>query len=160
MPERRKSTPATRRPRKRTATSKNSNSLKRTGAQPLEFNGTMVLSATSFRPGPSLWYELNFYKAGTKAVVVQVIAYKKSDRENDIFHAEMFNTSDEAIDYIENYQPELDVEVLDNSTEAQGAVLALQSLLVRRKIDEARTEYRTLCGNVLFELANATASAA
>jgi len=146
-------TPA-RRPRKRATSPKNPQFLKRTGSQPLAFGGAPILCATSFRPGPSLWYELNLYRVEGGGVVVQTIAYKKSDKENDIFHAEMFKTLDEAIDHIEAYDTEQDVEILDQDDDAHGAGLTLRSLLVRKKIDEARTEYRTLCGNVLFELAN------
>ncbi|MEO1066646.1 MAG: hypothetical protein AAFW47_04630 [Pseudomonadota bacterium] len=140
--------------KKRTAKPKNPQMLKRTGQKPLQFDGALLLCETSHRPGPSMWYEVNLFGCADNTFVLQIVAFKKSDKENNMHRAWSLATIDEVLDTIESYDPSDDIEpsIGPASDMLGGSSLALRTLLTLQQIEEARSEFASLSGDVMMDL--------
>lgn len=128
--------------------------LPRTGARPLRFNGVGLCMAMSYTPGQPLWYEINVYRTVDQTFVVDVRCFTTSEDEQDRFTVFEATTFDDVMEILESYEPASDLRTsVDPSEESlSGAQLALAALALRTRIEEARRQYRGLVGQVLYEL--------
>jgi hypothetical protein len=125
--------------------------LRREGRSPLSFKGRLLGLASSHSSGTRLWYEVSLYERNGHSHVVAVKVYKKPTGDRDIFRAESFQRLEDAIAYIEAYDPAEDVgvniDMADKTTSI--AELTLRAVVLRQKIEEARSEYRAAAGELI-----------
>ncbi|MGL4239970.1 MAG: hypothetical protein ACRCTI_02535 [Beijerinckiaceae bacterium] len=131
--------------------------LRRTGERPLVFQGSEVCSAMSYMPGTPLWYEINVYRTAAEGYIANVRMFTKSDNDKDRFSAYEASSFDEAMFWLESYDPAEDIRAdlpLDN-TEVPVIELGLKAAAVRMRLSEAKRQYRDLLGEILYALNDA-----
>lgn len=127
-------------------------SLRRTGERPLAFEGVEVCSAMSYIPGAPLWYEINVYRTASDSFIANVRMFTRSENEKDRFSAYEASSFDEAMFWLENYDPAEDIRAdlpLDNS-DVSVVELGLKAAAVKMKLSEARRQYRDLLGEIFY----------
>jgi hypothetical protein len=132
--------------------------LRRDGLTPLCFNGRKLAELTSYVPGTSLWYELAAFGTPDR-YIASVKVFKKSDQEKDIHTATSFATLPELMTYLEGYNPDHDVTLVDDVTDRSlsTAEAMIRAAALRQRMAEARNEYRAVAGELLTELVRLTA---
>jgi hypothetical protein len=128
--------------------------LRRTGERPLSFEGVEICSAMSYMPGTPLWYEINVYRTTSDSFVANVRMFTKSDNDKDRFSAYEASSFDEALFWLEGYNPAEDIRAdlpLD-SDEISVIELGLKAAAVRMRLSEARRQYRDLLGEVFYAI--------
>jgi hypothetical protein len=126
--------------------------LRRTGERPLAFEGVEVCSAMSYSPGTPLWYEINVYRTTAESFVANVRMFTKSENDKDRFSAYEASSFDEALFWLENYDPAEDIRAdlpLD-SGDVPVVELGLKAAAMKMKLSEARRQYRDLLGEVFY----------
>lgn len=128
--------------------------LRREGRAPLSFKGRMLGLASSHSSGTRLWYEVSLYQRNGHSFVVAVKVYKKPTGDRDIFRAESFQRLEDAVAYLEAYDPAEDVGVnIDMAdTSISIAELTLRAVVLRQKVEEARSEYRAAAGELIARI--------
>jgi hypothetical protein len=128
--------------------------LRRTGERPLTFEGVEICSAMSYTSGTPLWYEINVYRTASESFVANVRMFTKSENDKDRFAAYEASSFDEALFWLESYNPAEDIRAdlpLD-STEISVVELGLKAAAVRMRLSEARRQYRDLLGEVFYAI--------
>ncbi|MGL4636215.1 MAG: hypothetical protein ACRCWF_09560 [Beijerinckiaceae bacterium] len=127
-------------------------SLRRTGERPLVFQGVEICSAMSYIPGAPLWYEINVYRTATESFVANVRMFTRSENDKDRFSACEADSFEEAIMWLEAYEPASDIRAdlpLDDA-DVSVVELSIKAAAMRIRLSEARRQYRDLLGEVLF----------
>lgn len=128
--------------------------LRRTGARPLQFVGAELCSAMSYGPGSTFWYEVNLFQTADQKFIVDIRLFSKTGEDQDRFFVKMVSSFDEVMDYLETYEPANDLRV-DLAIDDEGtpiAELCLQAVSLRARIHDARRQFRSIVGEVLYEL--------
>jgi hypothetical protein len=128
--------------------------LKRHGQRPLVFRGAELGMAMSFDPEVPFWYEINLYRASDRTFVVAIRQFFQAEDERDIVKAWTFATLGDAIDHIEAYDAGADVRLKTRRLSAHGvaADLAAAALDLRATVEAARSHYRNLVAEFLYDL--------
>jgi hypothetical protein len=128
--------------------------LRRSGGRPLSFAGVELCSAMSYEPGTPLWYEINVYRTASRTYVANVKMFSKSEDEKDRHAAHEADSFEEALYWLENYEPAGDIRAdlpFDNPS-VPVIELGIKAAVVSMKLSEARRQYRDLVGEVLYAL--------
>lgn len=130
--------------------------LKRSGKRPLKFDGRLLGMAMSFEIGTPFWFEINIYQNNTGSFVLERKMFTKKEGEKDRFWAETYGSIDEVLDFLERHDAAHDVPVrAPFVTEGMSlADLYEQSLKARMTAEEARRQFQSLVGEMLYELTN------
>ncbi|PJF08878.1 hypothetical protein [Pseudorhodobacter sp. MZDSW-24AT] len=128
--------------------------IKRPGARPLIFEGVELAMAMSFTPSLPNWYEVNLYRTSDQRFVVAVRLFFQSEAEQDQIRAWDFETLDQALEKLSQYDAGQDVRVsLDQADlSLPPAELAAMALELRARVDSARRHFASLLGEFFFEL--------
>lgn len=128
--------------------------IKRPGARPLIFEGIELAMAMSFTPALPYWYEVNIYRTNDQRFVVAVRLFFQSEAEQDQVHAWDFDTLDQALDKLAQYDAAQDVKVsMDPANPSMPpAELAAMALDLRARVDSARRHFASLLGEFFYEL--------
>jgi hypothetical protein len=129
-------------------------SLRRSGARPMNFVGAELCSAMSYEPGTPLWYEVNVFRTAARSYVANVKMFTKSEDEKDRFSAYETESFDEALSWLESYEPANDIRIdlpFDRS-DVPPVELGIRAAAASMRLAEARRQYRDLIGEVLFAL--------
>jgi hypothetical protein len=128
--------------------------LRRSGARPMNFVGSELCSAMSYEPGTPLWYEVALFRTAAQSYVANVKMFSKSEDEKDRFTAYEAESFDEALAWLESYEPANDIRIdlpFDRS-DMPPVELGIRAAAASMRLAEARRQYRDLIGEVLFEL--------
>ncbi|MGF1453881.1 MAG: hypothetical protein ACFB6R_00745 [Alphaproteobacteria bacterium] len=128
--------------------------LRRTGARPYRFQGTEICSAVGWAEKLAVWHEINIFQSVAGKVIVDVRVFRKSPTERDLFHVEERESIEDAISFLESYDPTQDVLVdipLDDPA-ISLAELSLNGIVLRQRIDQTRRQYDALLGDLLHEI--------
>lgn len=130
--------------------------LRRTGHRPFAFHGVHLSMAMNFKPGTPIWYEINFFRLADGRFVVDVRSFKTSDAEDDTFWVAEANSFEDAIHALESYDASRDVAITFDLEDPSLSVadLTFRALSLRIRVEEARRQYRSLLGQVLYDLNN------
>lgn len=128
--------------------------LRRSGKAPFRFKGKLFASSTSYYCGSRLWYEVNIFSKNSGGYVLDLRVFKKSDEDKDIFRVTSFDSMDDVFDYLENYDPTGDVAISfdASSVDTSTSDMTLKAVSLRQSIHEATKDYRSLVGDMLYEL--------
>ena len=127
--------------------------LKRVGARPLSFQGTELCMAMSFTPGAPFWYEINVFRTTDQRFVCAVRTFFAADNEDDQVRAWEFESFEQVMAHLEGYDPADDIRVdLDPSAPMTLPELAANALALRARAAEARRQFATIVGEILYEL--------
>ena len=85
--------------------------LPQPGGRPNIFQGAELAMAMSFTPGLSYWYEINLYRTTEQGFVVAIRTFFQSEEEADFVKSWSFSSVHEALDFVERYDPSIDVHV-------------------------------------------------
>jgi hypothetical protein len=128
--------------------------LRRSGARPMNFVGAELCSAMSYEPGTPLWYEINVFRTAARSFVASVKMFSKSEDEKDRFSAYETESFDEALSWLEDYEPANDIRIdlpFDNPA-LPPLELGIKAASASLRLAEARRQYRDLVGEVFFAL--------
>jgi hypothetical protein len=127
-------------------------SLRVSGGKPLRMQAQLLAEGTSWAPGTAAWHEIALYRRSLGEFAVAIKTFKKASAETDVFHAEVFPNLDEAMGYLETFDPTADLSVdLDASDRRVSAAdIALRAAALRQRTDEITRQYRALVGELLF----------
>jgi hypothetical protein len=131
--------------------------LRRSGARPMSFIGSELCSSMSYEPGTPLWYEISVYRTSSRSFVANVKMFSKNEDEKDRFSAYEAESFDEALAWLESYEPANDIRIdLPFDDPGLPAVeLGIRAAAASMRLAEARRQYRDLVGEVLFALEKA-----
>ena len=131
-------------------------SLKRMGKRPLSFEGTELCMAMSFHPKSSWWYEINIFRTVEQKFIVSVKQFFQSEEERDTARAWECDSFAHAMDILEGYDAADDVRVnvMADDPSLSLPELAAHALSLRARAEEARRQYQSLVGEILFDLEN------
>jgi hypothetical protein len=126
--------------------------LRRTGERPLSFEGVEVCSAMSYTSGTPLWYEINVYRTVAESFIANVRMFTKSDNDKDRYSAYEAGSFDEALFWLEGYNPAEDIraDLPVDSNEISIVELGLKAAAVRMRLSEAKRQYKDLLGEIFF----------
>ncbi len=129
--------------------------LKRSGERPVRFRGFEVCCASSHRSGPPFWYEINVFRTTDDRFFADVRLYQKSDAFKERFTVFEASSFEMAIDALRGYDPVRDIQV---DTFFDGDVapveIALEAARLRLRMEEAKSQYNDLIGDVLSQIEN------
>jgi hypothetical protein len=129
--------------------------LRRTGKRARTFNGTLLCTAMSYKPGYPFWYEISLYRENGGGFVVTVKMFTRSEDERDLFHVFNAPDFDSLVLLLESYDPAHDLEAVNlgiDDTALSSCEVALRGIALRLKIDEARRQYGDIAGEILYEI--------
>lgn len=128
--------------------------LRRSGQQPIRFKGTAIAEATGHSPEGTLWYEINIFRKQTGGFVLDLRVFRKGRGQKDSFHAYDFDSLGEAVSFLENHDPQSDIPVhVDTDDKSiSTAELTLKAVALRQRLEEAERDYRSLVGDLLYQL--------
>lgn len=125
--------------------------LKRTGARPHLFNGATVATVCGVTPVLPFWYELNLHRTVIGSYLTDIRLFHKSPDQSDLFWVAEHDSLEEAIAYLERYEPAGDVlppqEMAMRASSA--AELALRIARLQLQVDQITQHYRALVGELL-----------
>lgn len=128
--------------------------LRQSGGRPLTFSGAQLAMAMNYVPGAPFWYEINIFRLSDGRFVFDVRNFRTSADEDDSFHVFEAATFDELMSKLEGYDAADDVCIdfdLENPS-LSVADLTFHAMALRIRVEEARRRYRSLVGQVLYEL--------
>ncbi len=128
--------------------------LRRSGARPYRFQGTEICSAVGWAEKLSVWHEINLFQSTAGKVVIDIRVFRKSPTEKDLFRVEERDSIEDAISFLESYDPTQDV-LVDIPLDDPGvslAELSLNGIVLRQRIDHTRRQYDALLGDLLHEI--------
>lgn len=128
--------------------------LRRNGARPVQVHGVEVCSAVGDTGDGWLWYEIRIIRCVDGRFALAVSARKRAPRERDEHRLWFLSSFADCIAQLEAYDPQGDVPVLlDVSPDgvSEGA-LALQATDLRLRLSDAQRRFKTLLGELLYEL--------
>ena len=128
--------------------------IKRPGKRPLIFDGIELAVAMSFTPSLPYWYEINLYRTNDQRFVVSVRLFFQSENEQDQVRAWDFDTLDQALEKLAQYDAAQDVKfTLDPANPSlPPAELAAMAMDLRARVESARRHYASLVGEFFYEL--------
>lgn len=128
--------------------------IKRPGARPLAFDGSELAMAMSYTPHLPYWYEVNLYRTTGQQFVAAVRLFYQDAQEQDVTRAWEFDTVEQALDAISDYDASEDIRVsVDPSSKSMSpAELAAHAMDLRSQVSTARRHYQSLVGEFFFEL--------
>ena len=128
--------------------------LRRSGKAPYRFKGVKYASSTSYYCGSRLWYEVNIFTKSSGGFVLDLRVFKKSDEDKDLFKIESFDSMEDMFEFLENYDPTEDVSIFFDASEKSISTsdMTLKAVSLRQAIDEASRDYRSLVGDMLYQL--------
>ena len=127
--------------------------IRRDGLAPLCFNGRQLAEETSYTTGTRLWYELATYTQAND-FILSIKVFKKNPAEKDIHRAQSFSNLVGLCAYVEAYEASHDITIVDDLTDAKlsTAEAMIRAAALRQRMDEARSEYRSVAGELLTRL--------
>lgn len=130
--------------------------LQRAGARPLRFEGSELAMAMSFTPEVPYWYEINLYRTVSQTFVTVVRLFHQASEKTDTLRAWESETIDDAIDKLAHYDAAYDIPVtIDFDVDhAAPAEMAAEALAMKARVSEARHHYKSLAGELLYDLEN------
>lgn len=128
--------------------------LRVTGSRPERFSGRHIAMATGWNNTVPRWYEINLYETEDGHIIVDVRLFHKSDDDSDLYHVETLNTWTEAARWLEGYNPANDIvcHVQVDDDRLSAAEVSLSGIALRQTILELRTQFRSLVGDLLYQL--------
>lgn len=127
--------------------------LPQRGRRPLAFVGTEIAMATSFTPAIPYWYEINIYRSRDDQFIVAIRKFFQSEAIDDVVEAWTFPSIEHVFFHIEGYDPATDIPVpsqsFDSMAPAELSAVAMQTMA---QIEEARTHFSGLVGEILYEI--------
>ncbi|MEO0411350.1 MAG: hypothetical protein AAF221_05865 [Pseudomonadota bacterium] len=128
--------------------------LRVTGSRPERFVGRHVAMATGWNNAVARWYEINLYEAQSGEIVCDVRLFNKTSDAHDLYRVAKVRDWRAAAAWLETYNPAKDlvchVNVDDETLSA--AEISLQGITIRQQILEMRTQFRTMVGDLLYQL--------
>lgn len=130
--------------------------LQRAGARPLRFEGSELAMAMSFTPEVPYWYEINLYRTVSQTFVTVVRLFYQSSDKADTLRAWESESIDDAIDKITQYDAAFDIPVtIDfDVDDAAPSEMAAEALSMKAQVSDARHHYKSLAGELLYNLEN------
>lgn len=131
-------------------------SLKRTGQRPFAFSGSEICTSTSHSVGPSLWYELNIYRSNEGQYVVEIKMFNKSSKNKDRFSVIEMSSLEEISSFLEGYDAACDISSSFSLEDDHMplSLLTLEAISLKIRIEEARSQFKDLAGELLYQLNN------
>jgi len=129
--------------------------LRVSGGKPLRFAGPMVAEATSCSPAGPAWHEVALYRTQGPEWVVCVRMLKKAMGETDIHHARLFGAFDDALAWLEQFDPTADLAPGFDASDRRvsTAEIALLAAALRQHADAVARQWRGLLGELLYRCA-------
>lgn len=129
--------------------------LRVSGAKPVRTHGTMIAEASSWAPSTPAWHEVALYRTTDDECALSVRLLKKSAGETDIHHAEIFVSIEDALSWLEEFDPTADLapdfDASDRSVSTTE--IALRSAALRQQVDAVARQWRGLIGELLYRFA-------
>lgn len=135
--------------------------LRRTGRKAVRFTGWQIIeacgSAEQHGDAGTVRYDLALYRSMADAVIVELIARRKHQGEQDTHRVEVFAGLDDAVCWLEAYDCAADVPIplflAANTTPV--AICVLQAVQLRQSLLRIREDYQDLLSD-LFEALDIT----
>lgn len=129
--------------------------LQVSGGKPLRIEGLMIAEATSWSPSVPAWHELAIYRTTGTECAASVRTLKKTVGETDVHRAELFATVDDALDWLEAFDPISDLSpgFVASDRRISTAEIALLSAALRQQADAVTRQWRGLVGELLYRFA-------
>ncbi|MGK7867648.1 hypothetical protein [Falsiroseomonas sp. E2-1-a20] len=129
--------------------------LRVSGGKPLRTRGVMVAEASSWAPSIPAWHEVSLYQTVDGDCALAVRMLKKAGSEPDIHHAEIFRTLEDALSWLERFDPTADLASdFDASDRRISTVeIALMAAALRQRADAVTRQWRCLIGELLYRFA-------
>ena len=128
--------------------------LQLTGGKPLRISGELVAECSSWTASASSWHDLQIFVRDTGEFVVALRSCRGDAGESDVFHARAFASRDEAMLWLQEFDPTADmVADLDPSDRRISAPeIALRAAALRQRMDRLQMQYRSMIGELLYRL--------
>jgi hypothetical protein len=129
-------------------------SLRVSGGKPLRLSAVCLAEGNSWCLGTPAWHEVQVLRGTDGDHAVGIKCFRKAPGEADTFHAEVFPNIEEAVAFLEGFDPTTDLRVdIDASDRSVSAAeIALKAAALRQRADEVVRQWRALVGEMLFRL--------
>lgn len=133
--------------------------LRRTGRRPLMFNGATLATVCGVTPALPFWYEVNVHETVVKTYLTDIRLFNKTGDEPDLFWVREHDELEDAVTYLERYDPAGDIVPPREMAEPapSAAELALRIARLQLRVDQITQHYRALVGDLLHTLGRAKA---
>ncbi len=125
------------------------------GAKPLRIHGVILAEAHSWSPAVPAWHEVALFRTEGRECAVALRMRKKAVGEADIHHAEIFASLDEALEWLEAFDPTSGLAPGFDASDRRvsTAEIALASAALRQQADAVTRQWRGLLGELLYRFA-------
>ena len=129
--------------------------LRISGGKPLRIVGVMIAEATSWSPSVPAWHEVSLYRTQGQECAASIRMLKKAMGETDIHHAELFASIEDALNWLEEFDPTADLAPDFDASDRRvsTAEIALFSAALRQHADAVTRQWRGLIGELLYRFA-------
>lgn len=148
------SLPAADRPAPLSLVAEGAVTLRVSGGKPLRFAGHLLAEGSSRTQASAAWHELALYARDGGGIAVAIRSRKTAAGEGDVCRAQLFPGLEDAIAWIEAFDPtaDLTVELDAADRRVSGAEIALRAAALRQQTDEITRRWRAMTGELLFQL--------
>jgi hypothetical protein len=128
--------------------------LQVSGARPLRLRADLLAEGNSWCLGTEAWHEVALYRRDGGEFAVAIRTFHKSADATDVHRAELFPTLDEALGFLEAFDPTCDLRVALDCADRRvsGVEIALRAAKLRQRADEVTRHWRALIGEMLLRL--------
>jgi hypothetical protein len=128
--------------------------LRKSGSRPVTFSGRHLGHHNGYRVGSALWHELNLYQTEDGRYVADIRVFTKAQGAKDQFHVALCDSLEEALQFLEAYDPRGDVpaELALDDEALSAAELLVQAATLKARVADAVSQYRGVLSLFLAEL--------
>lgn len=128
--------------------------LRVSGAKPLHLRARLLAEGTSWTPGAPAWHEIALYQRAAGAFAIGLKTCHLAGGDSDLFHARLFPTLDEALAWLQDFDPTADLGADIDASDRRISTtdIALRAAALRQRADRVRLQYRSLIGELLYRL--------
>lgn len=128
--------------------------LRCTGRKALRFQGWQLVEAIGQSTGRAVWHDLNIYNTLAGKIVTEILVRSDAGERPDISHVKIFDTLDDASEWLEAYDPADDLPIPDGlgARESPLPWTILEAVKLRMRMDNVELDYKSLLSDVFTAL--------
>jgi hypothetical protein len=128
--------------------------LRRTGLRPVRFVGSQLIEARSNGHANQVWHDLNIYRTNRGRYVVELIARRIGNDQQDIFRVRSFDSLDAVASWLQAFPAGDDAKIPEGLATDETALprAVLKAVQLRQQMERIDGEYRSLLSEVFMAL--------
>jgi hypothetical protein len=128
--------------------------LRMSGGKPMRMRAELLAECSSWSAGAPAWQELALYRRDSDDFAVGLRTCRGPAGESDVFHARVFRDLEEALAWLQAFDPTADLGVDIDASDRRISTtdIALRAAALRQRADRVSLQYRAMVGELLYRM--------